>query len=66
VNRWSMRNILTIVHKHDFSTGGTYNKLREVDSCLDFYHGDREQWIMWDEMYTLLKGGELGTQIICL
>jgi hypothetical protein len=31
-----------------------------------FYHGDGEQWIMWDEMYTLLKGGELGAQIICL
>jgi hypothetical protein len=25
-----------------------------------FYHGDGEQWIMWDEMYTLMKGGELG------
>jgi hypothetical protein len=35
-NRWSMGNISTIVHKHDFSTSGTRNKLREVDSCLDF------------------------------
>jgi hypothetical protein len=26
----------TIVHKHDFSTGGTSNKLREVNSCFDF------------------------------
>jgi hypothetical protein len=25
-----------------------------------FYHGDDEQWIMWDEMHSLLKGGELG------
>jgi hypothetical protein len=24
-----------------------------------FYHGDGEQWIMWDEMYSLLKSGEL-------
>jgi hypothetical protein len=24
-----------------------------------FYHGDGEQWIMWDEMYSLMKGGEL-------
>jgi hypothetical protein len=31
-----------------------------------FYHGDGEQWIMWDEMHSLLKGGELGAQIICL
>jgi hypothetical protein len=31
-----------------------------------FYHGDDEQWIMWDEMYTLLKGDELRAQIICL
>jgi hypothetical protein len=31
-----------------------------------FYHGDGEQWIMWDEMYNLMKGGELGAQIICL
>jgi hypothetical protein len=31
-----------------------------------FYHGDGKQWIMWDEMYTLLKSGELGAQIICL
>jgi hypothetical protein len=31
-----MRNVSTIVHKHDFSNDGTYNKLREVDSCLDF------------------------------
>jgi hypothetical protein len=31
-----MRNVLTIVHKQEFSTGGTCNKLREVDSCLDF------------------------------
>jgi hypothetical protein len=31
-----------------------------------FYHGNGEQWIMWDEMHNLLKGGELGTQIICL
>jgi hypothetical protein len=31
-----------------------------------FYHGDNEQWIMWDEMYSLLKGGELGAHIICL
>jgi hypothetical protein len=30
-----------------------------------FYHGDGEQWIMWDEMHALLKGGELGAQIIC-
>jgi hypothetical protein len=30
------------------------------------YHGDGEQCIMWDEMYTLLKGGELGAQIIYL
>jgi hypothetical protein len=25
-----------------------------------FYHGDGEQWIMWDEMYSILKGGDLG------
>jgi hypothetical protein len=31
-----------------------------------FYHGDGEQWIMWDEMHTQLKSGELGAQIICL
>jgi hypothetical protein len=31
-----------------------------------FYHGDGEQWIMWDEMHSLLKGDELGAQIICL
>jgi hypothetical protein len=31
-----------------------------------FYHGDGEQWIIWDEMYSLLKGSELGAQIICL
>jgi hypothetical protein len=31
-----------------------------------FYHGDGEQWIMWDEMHSLLKGGEPGAQIICL
>jgi hypothetical protein len=31
-----------------------------------FYHGDGEQWIMWDKMYILLKGGELGAQIMCL
>jgi hypothetical protein len=31
-----------------------------------FYHDDGEQWIMWDEIYTLLKGGEHGAQIICL
>jgi hypothetical protein len=31
-----------------------------------FYHGDGEQWIMWNKMYTLLKGSELGAQIICL
>jgi hypothetical protein len=31
-----MSNVLTIVHKHDISTSGTYNKLGEVDSCLDF------------------------------
>jgi hypothetical protein len=31
-----------------------------------FYHDDSEQWIMCDEMYTLLKGGKLGAQIICL
>jgi hypothetical protein len=31
-----------------------------------YYHGDDKQWIMWDEMYTLLKGGELGSHIICL
>jgi hypothetical protein len=30
-----------------------------------FYHGDGEQCIMWDEMYSLMKGGELGAQIIC-
>jgi hypothetical protein len=36
VNRWSMRNVSTIVHKHGIFTGGTCNKLREVDSCLDF------------------------------
>jgi hypothetical protein len=73
VNRWSMRNISTIVHKHGFSTDDTCNKLRDIDSCLDFntnttifYDGDGEQWIMWDEICTLLKGGELGAQIICL
>jgi hypothetical protein len=32
----SMRNVSIIVHKQDFCTSGTYNKLREVDSCLDF------------------------------
>jgi hypothetical protein len=26
-----MRNILIIVHKQEFSTSDTYNKLREVD-----------------------------------
>jgi hypothetical protein len=31
-----------------------------------FYHGDGEQWIMWDEMYNLMKGSEPGAQIICL
>jgi hypothetical protein len=31
-----------------------------------FYHGDAEQWIMWDEIYSLMKDGELGAQIICL
>jgi hypothetical protein len=31
-----------------------------------FYHSDDEQWIMLDEIYSLLKGGELGAQIICL
>jgi hypothetical protein len=31
-----MRNVLTIVHKQEFSTSGTCNKLSEVDSCLDF------------------------------
>jgi hypothetical protein len=31
-----------------------------------FYHGDGEQWIMWDEMHSLLKGGELRAQIIYL
>jgi hypothetical protein len=35
-NRLSMRNISTIIHKHGFSTNATYNKLREVDSCLYF------------------------------
>jgi ligand-binding SRPBCC domain-containing protein len=31
-----------------------------------FYHDDGEQWIMWDEIYTLLKGGEHGARIIYL
>jgi hypothetical protein len=31
-----------------------------------FYHGDGEQWIILDEIYSLLKGGELGAQIIYL
>jgi hypothetical protein len=31
-----------------------------------FYHGDGEQWIIRDEMHSLLKGGELRAQIICL
>jgi hypothetical protein len=31
-----MRNVLTIVHKQEFFTSGNCNKLREVDSCLDF------------------------------
>jgi hypothetical protein len=31
-----------------------------------FYHGDDEQWIMWDKMHALLKGSEFGAQIICL
>jgi hypothetical protein len=31
-----------------------------------FYHGYGEQWIMWDEIYSLLKGSELGAQIIYL
>jgi hypothetical protein len=31
-----------------------------------FYHGEGEQWVMWDEMRSLLKDGELGAQIICL
>jgi hypothetical protein len=31
-----------------------------------FYHGDGEQWIMWDEIYSLLKDGEHGAQIIYL
>jgi hypothetical protein len=30
------------------------------------YHGDGEQSIMWDEMHSLLKGSELGSQMICL
>jgi hypothetical protein len=31
-----MRNVSTIIRKQEFSTSGTCNKLREVDSCLDF------------------------------
>jgi hypothetical protein len=31
-----MRNVSTIVHKEDFSTSDTCNKLREVNSCLNF------------------------------
>jgi hypothetical protein len=31
-----------------------------------FYHGDVKQWILWDEMYSLLKGGEFRAQVICL
>jgi hypothetical protein len=31
-----------------------------------FYYGDGEQWIMWDEMHSQLKGSEVGAQIICL
>jgi hypothetical protein len=31
-----------------------------------FYRSDGEQWIMWDEMYNLMKGGELEAQIIRL
>jgi hypothetical protein len=31
-----------------------------------FYHGDGKQWIMWDEMYSPMKPGELGAHIICL
>jgi hypothetical protein len=31
-----------------------------------FYHGDGEAWVMWDEMQRLLKGGELGAQILML
>jgi hypothetical protein len=27
-----MRNVSTIVHKHDFSTSGTYKKLRVIPS----------------------------------
>jgi hypothetical protein len=36
------------------------------DKHLYFYHGDGEQWIMWDKMYSLIKGGELVAQIIYL
>jgi hypothetical protein len=32
----------------------------------DFYYGDGEPYIMWDEIYTLLKGSELRAQIIRL
>ena len=32
----------------------------------DFLHGDDEVWICWDEMYQVLQGDALGTQIICL
>jgi hypothetical protein len=31
-----------------------------------FYQGDGEQWIVWDEMHSLLKCGELGARIISL
>jgi hypothetical protein len=33
---------------------------------IHFFHGNREQWIMWDEMCQLLQGDALGTQLICL
>jgi hypothetical protein len=31
-----MRNVSTIIRKQEFSTSGTYNMLRQVDSYLDF------------------------------
>jgi hypothetical protein len=68
-----MRNVSTIVRKQEFSTSGTCNKFKTGRLMFGFqykhqyfYQGDGEQWIMWDEMHSPLKGGELGAQIICL
>jgi hypothetical protein len=67
-----MRNFLTIVHKYGISTSGTCNKLREVDSCLDINTNTTISTMVMASSglcgmkCSLLKGGELGAQIICL